>query len=313
MEFEAFENLYQHICQNHVERLYDLYNSEINTYNTKSNSKKIIIKFDPREINNASACSDASDIIIIYKGLLKNLHKATQLFIEREYQLLTDDEKATISFFVFSISTHFIICHEFAHLYCGHSDLLNKINNKNVFLRLDFDSDIGITPLDHQALEMNADAVAACRTTDYVLFEPYHHRSIIESIHNKNMAVDLLLKAMNITFFVLRSFMPPISDIYFETRSHHPALLRQIMNNQTLIKYLQTEYGKSISEKNIDEHFASDEKTLCELFYVPLNAEHYKNNLSQVILEHEQKLRTHWNSLYNKLAPFSRSELPPIF
>lgn len=314
MEFEVLEELYHKICENHTQRLYDLYNSNFNTHNnSKVNSKKISIEFDSQEINNAFACSNKYDTIVIYKGLLKKLHKCTQQLIEFEGQFQTYDEKATISVFLFSVSIHFIICHEFAHLYCGHCDLLNEINNKNVQLRLNLDSDIGITPLDFQTMEMNADAMAVCRTINYVLFEPYHDKSIVELIHNKNIEIDLLLKAINIIFFVLRDFMPPVSDEYFETRKHHPTFLRQIMNLQTLKKYLKIEYNKSISDEIINQQFAVDEKSLCKLFYIPLNIEHYRNNLNQVFIEHEQKLRANWNLIYHKLTPFSRVELPPPF
>lgn len=314
MKFEILEELYYQICREHTQRLYELYNSKFNNYNnSKPNSKKISIEFDSQEIANALSYSDELDTIVIYKGLLKQLHKCTQRMLEFEENFQTFEEKATISVFLLSLSIHFIICHEFAHLYCGHCDLLNKISNKKVHFHFKFDHDIGITPLDFQTLEMNADAIAMCRTIDYVMFKPYHSKLIIELIYNKNIEIDLLLKAMNINFFVLRDCMPPIYDECFETRRHHPNFLRQIMNMQTLKKYLQLKYNKPISDEMIDQHFSLDEKTLCELFYIPLNIEHYKNNLNQVYIEYEQKLRTNWNLMYCKLAPFSRVDLPPPF
>lgn len=313
MDFETLEKLYQQICLNHVDRLFNLYNSDANPANTKPNTKRIQIEFNPQDINNAQAESKEIDTIIIYRGLLKRLHTATQRLIEHRYSSLNVEERQIIAVFIFSVATHFVISHEFAHLYCGHCDFLNVINNKNIPLNFSVSSKIGINYLDYQTLEMNADALAMCRTIDFVLYKPYHNKAVIKLIHDKCISIDLLLCAMNITFFVLRNFMPPIFDVHFADQKHHPAFLRQIMNSQTFKKYLEEEHNIKISETTIDEHFASDEKLLCELFYIPPIADHYKNNLNEVFIEHEQKLRTNWNRIYDRLTPFSRTLLPPKF
>lgn len=313
MEFEILEKLYQQICHNHVDRLFNLYNSDANPTNTKPNMKGIKLEFNQQDINNAHAESKEVDIIVIYRGLLKRLHTAIQRLTEDQYSFLNVEKRQIIAVFIFSVASHFVVSHEFAHLYCGHCDFLNKINNKNIPLNLSVSSKIEINYLDYQTLEMNADALAMCRTIDFVLYKPYHSKVIIELIHDKGIAIDLLLCAMNITFFVLRNFMPPIFDIHFEDQKHHPAFLRQIMTFQTLKKHLEEEYKIAISEATIDTHFASDEKLLCELFYIPPIADHYKNNLNGVHIEHEQKLRTNWNYICDRLTPFSRVLLPPKF
>lgn len=312
MNFDLLEKLYHQICKNHVQRLYEEYNSDINKYNKTPYIKEIIIQFNPENTNNASAKSDEKDIIILYKGLLKKLHDCASKIVESEFKYRDDNEKITITVFLVSTSLNFIISHEFAHIYYGHCDMLNKINKSKIELMFTYDNSIGLSPLDFQTLEMNADAVAVCRTVDFVLFKPYHTKNIQELFYNNGREKDLLLRALNITFFTLREFMPPIYRENYRELKHHPELLRQFMNYNTLEKYAIMEHNYLITSEEIDAKFAEDEAKLSELYFIPKNLEHYKRNLNKEMILHEKKMRENLRHMNARLRPSARAELPEL-
>lgn len=313
MDYTTLEPLYHTICRGHAQRLFDLYNSVHNPYNKSPNSKKLDLVFSPAETVNASSNSSNVDTITLHTGLLKKTHECIYTLIKNDNSISNEQDKALIGTFLFSISCHFIIAHEFGHIYLGHCDLPNPNISKSVSLHIAYDSRLGISPLDFQTLEMNADSLAMCRTFDYTLFRPYHHIGILNLVHDQNRAFELLIHAINITFFVLRYMMPPIADPSFESKKHHPIFLRQVMNLHTLLKYINSEYGYSVSFDFLYDHLISDEAKLCDLYFIPLVADHYMNNLSPLMLNHEQQLRTNWNNIRDKLIPYARSPLNDIF
>lgn len=308
MDFELLESLYHVICENHAQILYDKYNSNLNKFNDKPHSKKLSVVFEPQDINNAYAISNEEDKIIIHRGLLKNIHKCIEKFMGLSNERINEENELK-SVFLFSISMHYIISHEFAHLYCGHCDMLNKINNKVVTLNFSSYDNFGITPLEYQTLEMNADAFAMCRTVDFVLNTTYHSETVVELIHKKDKSLRMLVNSINIAFFVMRNFMPPIFNEHFQKSTHHPVFLRQYMNLQTLKKYLMFEYNTIVEEGFIETSLVEDEKKLCELFFVPLIIDHYKMNLNEILIEHEQNLRECWMDFRCKLEQYSRTEV----
>lgn len=309
MEYKTLESLYHTICNGHAQRLFALYNSAHNPYNQSPNSKKLDLVFSPDETVNACANSSTADTITLHAGLLMKTHECIYTLIANDESISNEDEKALISTFLFSISSHFVIAHEFGHIYLGHCDLPNLKTSTNISLHIAYDSRLGITPLDFQTLEMNADSLAMCRTVDYVLFRPYHHIGILSLIHDQNRALELLIRAINITFFVLRHMMPPMADPYYQYKKHHPIFLRQIMNLSTLLKYINYVHGYDISFNYIISVFASDEAKLCDLYYIPLVADHYMNDLTPLMLDYEQSLRNNWNNIRDKLLPYARSPL----
>ena len=311
MKFEILEDLYKSICQSHIERLYVLYNSNANLKRkTMLHNGKIELLFADSDQINAQSSVDNGDKIIIHKGLLSKTHECIERMIMSDKIYPSSDQQEIISVFIFSIILHYIIAHEFAHLYNGHCEMLKQINNgNNVCLQFAYDSKINITPLDFQTLEMDADALAMCRTIDYVFFDAYHSPHIINLVDTLSSRVGILLKSLNIMFFILRHFLPPIFDINFAIRTHHPNFLRQVMNYNTLEKYLREEHKKDLSSDYIDEKFATDEKSLCELYYIPLVADHYLINLNSEMLKHEQALRSNWIVLREKLSKYSRTQL----
>lgn len=308
MDYTELEELYYNICQGHAQRLFDLYNSAYNPYNPSSNTKKLDLVISPDRSVNASADSSTTDTITLHIGLLKKAHECICAFLDNNDSISSDLDKALISTFLFSVSIHFIIAHEFGHIYLGHCCLTNDNTSKGR-LHMAYDSSIGISPLDFQTLEMNADSLAICRTVDFTLFRPYHHAGILSLIHDQNRALDLLVHAINITFFVLRYMMPPISDPSFQFRHHHPIFLRQVMNLNTLQKYINSEHGYNVTFDYLYHQLIDDEAKLCDMYYIPLVADHYMNNLSPIMLNHEQHLRQNWNAIRDKLKPYARSPL----
>lgn len=309
MDYTELEKLYHTICQGHTQRLFELYNSAYNPYNSAPNTKKLNLVISPDSSVNASADSSTVDTITLNIGLLKKTHECICAFIDNDNSISGDLDKALISTFLFSVSIHFIIAHEFGHIYLGHCCLTNRNPSKYTRLHMAYDSSAGISPLDFQTLEMNADSLAICRTVDYTLFRPYHHADILSLIHDQNRALNLLVHAINITFFVLRYMMPPIADADFQSRKHHPIFLRQVMNLNTLLKYINSECGYNITFNYLYHQLIDDEAKLCNLFYIPLVADHYMNNLSPIMLNHEQQLRQNWNTIREKLKPYARSPL----
>ena len=117
MDYTELERLYHTICHGHAQRLFDLYNSAYNPYNPAPDTKKLDLVISPDRTVNASANSSTVDTITLHTGLLKKTHECIYAFLDNDGSISSDLDKALISTFLFSVSTHFIIAHEFGHIY----------------------------------------------------------------------------------------------------------------------------------------------------------------------------------------------------
>lgn len=310
MNCELLEELYQQICSNHVTLLCQSYSSQRKCSLKAESIRKLNLQFEENPQINAYAKKTDKDIIFITTGLLKTVHTATQKMLEYDTLFVDYEENQIVSVFVASCILHYIISHEFAHLFCGHFDYLATSQTSVPLLLFAYQENSGLTPLDYQTLEMNADAFAMAHMVSFATFEPYHTESVLELLHKKNYILRYLAKAINIMFFVLRNLLPPIYNSNYEYHSHPPDFLRQIMNIQTVEKLLKTQYNTDVPESWFIKTFVEDERNLCDLYFIEYNPEHFKENLNLKFLDHEQRLRKNWNIIKEKLEPFTWMELP---
>lgn len=308
IKFDELLPLYKKVCLEHTESLYYTYNSELNPNNYMTNQRKIKLYFEDNGEINAYAFVDKDDNISIELELLRNIHECISEFINNSTSSHDEDEKNIIGMYLFYIASKFLISHEFFHLYGGHCDLLNALSTRTIKLGIEYSDAYGLSPLDYQTMEMNADCGAICRTVDTMLFRHFYHDVVLSLIHDKENAIEYALFALDIIFFVLRDKKLPIYDIIYQEREHHPLLMRQIMNQNTFMKYIHIEHGVKLTNDYLTQSFVKSELILNNLEGSHFSGvESYVKNLNDEHISHEKKLRNNVNAINNKLSSYIRT------
>lgn len=308
IEFDDLLPMYKKICFEHVETLFYTYNSIYNPNNHQKNKRKIELLFEDNNVVNAYAYIDAKDNIKMELEMLREIHACIYKFISNSNSRYSDIENNLVAMYFFFIASKFLISHEFFHLYSGHCDLLNYKSKKIVKLNAEYSDDYAISYLDYQTLEMNADCGAMCRTVDTILNRSFYHDQVWSLIHERENAIEYALLAINMLFFILRGKKKPIYNSNYKDMTHHPLLMRQIMNHNTFKKYIFTEYNIVISDIFLRESFATS-----ELIFNTMEGnifegnEAYKKNLDEEQILYEERLRNNWTVIKEELSPYTRS------
>jgi hypothetical protein len=220
-----------------------------------------------------------------------------------------DKERLELHSFLFSIIVKFIISHELYHILNGHIDLIVNLTSSNQYNEEGANS--GLSFLDQQTLEMDADCCAICDLYGEVL---WHLANANDSstiplvLRNEDSITDCLVFCLFLLMSIFSKFNYSIKSTIDST--HPNSYLRLNLILETL---LQKAGDNSSTVTN------ALTKTL-NIFNKFTGTDNFDSYIKQFIwagtdlevLEHRKKILGNWNSLYPSLKKFAFVKLAAI-
>lgn len=290
--------------------LHDSYDRVISP-SRKYKKRRLNLRYtDIQDFDAFSVVENGQDVIAISNGLIKAIFKYAEMSLPRA-SVFSFEDKAMLTMHLALMAQRYIIGHEAQHLYAGHNDYLQTLEGRSSRLGVAYDAATGLPMTDFQTLEMNADCGAACRLVDINIdpdtspqFFPDKVCPLIDLEPDGRLRN--LMRAINIVFYALRHQEEMRVIPYIDEYTHPPSYMRQIMNLNTVKKYLSVEYGIDRDFNFFVDCLGDDDKSILQASGLIISLAYYKKSLDDEVIKHEALLRGNWLTLKGKLDPYTR-------
>lgn len=191
--------------------------------------KTILNIINSDEINAVALIDQDHYYIGIYFGLIDCIMNTITHLIPREDKIFTNSrDRHYMALLILS----FVVEHEFAHISNGHVKYHNSLTSLNGLPEIDRSTVEGLTPLDFQTFEMDADSCAMTRTIMWAI----NIVGVLPLFIRKKSFGSLLIdyeSAVRNSFFACSVLFRIFADLQGESNSidkltHPPARIRQI-------------------------------------------------------------------------------------
>ncbi|BAR58817.1 hypothetical protein NK6_5659 [Bradyrhizobium diazoefficiens] len=219
------------------------------------------------------------------------------------------------------IGRSFILEHEFCHLFNGHVDWLQNHTKSALFDEIGASLIPGLSSLDRQTFEMDADCYGATHTT-LAIFRNGGPSKVLENPHMSSPE-DALYAVHFALYSVFRIFHnKPINEIskLLGDRNHPPAILRHFItaaaissrvdDNETMKSQFTLEQcseigGRAVRGVEAAFLFLQGRKWDPKIAF---NAERFPDGLQKACSTAANELRANWKKLREQLQRFMRGE-----